>query len=142
MSDYVDVSERIAAFKAAFPEGSLQASIYTLTDSLVVMTAYAYRTPDDERPGIGWSSLEIPGKTPFTRGSEIENCETSAWGRAIAALGFEVRRGVATRQEVENKGDAPRTCSKHPDKYLTLSKKTGKWGHVLPDNTPCVEEAA
>ncbi len=137
---YIEVNERIGAFKAAHPEGSLQAEIYHLDDKLVVMKAYAYRTPDDPRPGVGWSSMQIPGSTNFTRGAEIENCETSAWGRAIAALGFEVKRGIASKQEIENKRENQRMCSKHPDKHLTLSKKTGKWGHLLPDGTPCVEE--
>ena len=67
------------------------------------MRGIAYRTPDDARPGIGTSSLTIPGKTPYTRDSEIENCETSAWGRALAALGFEVKRSVATADEVAAK---------------------------------------
>jgi hypothetical protein len=31
-----------------------------------------------------------------------ENAETSAWGRALAALGFEVQKAVASREEVEN----------------------------------------
>lgn len=103
LGDYIEVHERIAAFKAAHPEGSLQSEIHMLNDSVVVMKAMAYRTPDDPRPGIGFSSLGIPGSTPYTKGSEIENCETSAWGRAIAALGFEVKRGIASRDEVANK---------------------------------------
>lgn len=106
--DYVQVHERIAAFYAKYPEGSLQSDIVVHTDNLIVMVAKAFRSPADERPGIGHSSLEIPGHTSFTRGSEIENCETSAWGRAIAALGFEVKRGIATQEEVDNKrGEAP-----------------------------------
>jgi len=139
--DYIEVNERIMAFYAKYPEGSLQTDIYTLTDSLVVMCARAYRNPTDPRPGTGWSSLQIPGSTNFTRGSEIENCETSAWGRAIAALGFEVKRGIATKQEVASKKPEQRMCSKHPDVALSLSK-TGKWGHVLADKTVCVEEAS
>lgn len=135
---YIEVNERIIAFKAAYPEGSLQAYIHTLTDSLVVMCATAYRTPDDKRPGMGWSSMQIPGSTNFTRGAEIENCETSAWGRAIAALGFEVKRGIASKQEIENKRGQKRICVKHPDVELAQSK-SGKWGHVLPDGTACVE---
>lgn len=103
MADYVPVNERIEAFKSDWPEGSLQSSIVELTESRVTIKAYAYRTPDDQRPGIGHSSLEIPGSTPYTKGSEIENAETSAWGRAIAALGFEVKRGIASREEVRNK---------------------------------------
>jgi hypothetical protein len=103
MDDYVPVNERIEAFYAKHPEGTLQSEIVELTADRVTVKAYAYRAADDERPGIGHSSLEIPGSTSFTRGSEIENAETSAWGRAIAALGFEVKRGVSSREEVRNK---------------------------------------
>lgn len=102
-ADYIQVHERISAFYAKYPDGSLQSELIELSESRVVMRGLAYRTPDDQRPGIGFSSLEIPGRTPYTRGSEIENCETSAWGRAIAALGFEVKRGIATAEEVRNK---------------------------------------
>lgn len=103
MSDYVPVNERVDAFYTKHPEGSIQSEIVELTGTRVTVKAYAYRSPDDTRPGIGHSSLEIPGATPYTRGSEIENAETSAWGRAIAALGFEVKRGIASHEEVRNK---------------------------------------
>ncbi len=106
MSDYVPVNERVDAFMKVYPEGSLQSEIVELTASRVTVKAFAYRTPSDPRPGIGHSSLEIPGATPYTRGSEIENAETSAWGRAIAALGFEVKRGIASVEEVRNKSRA------------------------------------
>lgn len=109
MDDYVPVQERVDAFIKAYPQGSLQSEIVELTDNRVTVKALAYRTPDDPRPGIGHSSLGIPGATSFTKGSEIENAETSAWGRAIAALGFEVKRGIASAEEVRNKpSDAAR----------------------------------
>lgn len=121
LDDYVTVAERISAFIEKYPNGSLQSEVWMLNESVVVMKAYAYRTPDDERPGIGFSSLGIPGATPYTRGSELENAESSAWGRAIAALGFEVKRGIASREEVTNKqGDAgqrsftPKAAPKSP----------------------------
>lgn len=100
---YVEVKDRIAAFIAAFPQGSLQSEIVHLKDGLVVLKAYAFRSPDDPRPGIGHSQMAIPGPTSFTKDSEIENAETSAWGRAIAALGFEVKKSVASANEVRNK---------------------------------------
>lgn len=103
LDNYVQVNERIVAFYKQFPEGSIQSEIVTLTETLVVVKAYAYRTDGDDKPGIGHSSMIIPGSTPYTRGSELENCETSAWGRALAALGFEVKRGIASRNEIENK---------------------------------------
>lgn len=111
MKDYVQVNERIAAFVDKHPRGSLQSEIVELTDSRVTVKAYAYRDEADPRPGIGHSSLNIPGSTPYTKGSEIENAETSAWGRAIAALGFEVKRGIASREEIANKQSGQGTAS-------------------------------
>lgn len=105
LADYIPVNERLMAFYTKHPEGSIQSDMITLTDNLVVFRASAYRSPDDSKPGVGHSSMTIPGSTSFTRGSEIENAETSAWGRALAALGFEVKRGVASRDEIENKQD-------------------------------------
>jgi len=102
-ADYVTVAERIAAFHEKYPEGRIQSEVLTLNDHEVLVKAEAYRKPDDPRPGIGHSWLGIPGSTPYTRGSEVENAETSAWGRALAALGFEVKKGIATRDEAANK---------------------------------------
>jgi len=106
-SGYVEVRERLEAFYAKFPEGSLQSEIVMLTGDKVVVKAYAYRFLEDTRPGIGHSQLSIPGKTNYTRDSELENAETSAWGRAIAALGFEVKRSIASSEEVRNKQPDP-----------------------------------
>ncbi len=100
---YVEVKDRIIAFYAEYPAGSLQSEIIELTDTRVTVKALAYRQAQDERPGVGHSYMNIPGATNFTRGSELENTETSAWGRAIAALGFEVKEGIATRTEILNK---------------------------------------
>ena len=98
--DYIQVNERLIAFREKYPEGCVQAEIIEFSETRVTMRALAYRTPDDPRPGIGHSSLAIPGATPYTCGSELENCETSAWGRALAALGFEVKRAIASAEEV------------------------------------------
>lgn len=103
LSDYVDVAERIRIAKELYPELSLQ-SEWTFEvlegQAYIVIKAYAYRTPDDPRPGIGHAWELLPGKTPFSKGSEIMVGETSAWGRALAALAIEVRK-VASKQEVQ-----------------------------------------
>ena len=103
LSDYVEVSERIQHFREGYPEGTLQAEIVSMTDSLVVVKGYAYRTADDQRPGTGLASEPIPGKTSFTRDSELMNAETSAWGRAIIAVGASDAKRVASANEVRNR---------------------------------------
>ena len=52
--DYIPVAERIAAFCAKHAEGSLQCEMVELSETRVVIRAYAYRTPEDIRPGIGY----------------------------------------------------------------------------------------
>ena len=122
LADYVDVPARITAFRAKHPEGSLQpldpAQPYKLESigdrTFIVVVAAAYRTPDDQRPGIGMAYEQFPGRTPYTRDSELQNAETSAWGRAIvAALAADTKRSVASREEVENR-QADREWEKNP----------------------------
>jgi len=91
----------VAEFFKRYPEGSIQTEIFSLTDKMVVVKAYAYRNAEDQKPGVDYSSLEIPGKTGFTRGSELENAATSAVGRALSlGLGIAAHRGIASKEEV------------------------------------------
>lgn len=111
LDGYVDVAERIAEFAEKYPEGSLQSTvIYHQDPAGWFCTAKAYRTPDDPRPGVGHAFEPVPGKTPYTRDSEAQNAETSAWGRAIVALGFQTKK-IASKQEVQARQNGDR----HPE---------------------------
>jgi hypothetical protein len=105
LDDYVDVAERIAEFRGKYPDGSLRGDwrIERIGEqALVAYRAEAWRTPDDSAPGVGCAWELVPGRTPFTKGSELQNAETSAWGRAIIAVGAaDAKRGIASRDEVE-----------------------------------------
>jgi hypothetical protein len=104
MSGYKEVSERIADFRALYPDGSLQSEILeSPVDGFIVVKGFAYRTADDQRPGIGLAWEPVPGKTPYTRDSELQNAETSAWGRAIIAVGASDATKVASANEVRNR---------------------------------------
>jgi hypothetical protein len=113
LTDYVTVAERIATFAQLYPEGRLSrltpsgqlipAIIYRdlAGADWIEVTAFAYRAPQDPSPGVGTAWERIPGTTPYTKGSEVQNAETSAWGRAIvAALAGDTSRSIASRDEV------------------------------------------
>ena len=106
LENYVDVPQRIKLFYEKYPEGSLQMDPELLFkevgDQIIVIgRAFAFRHPGDENPGVGTAQEYLPGKTNFTRGSEIQNLETSCWGRAIGSLGIGIDKAIATREEVE-----------------------------------------
>lgn len=101
--DYVQVDERIRHFYERYPEGRIQTDIVEMTEARITMLARVFRAPDDPVPTTGHSWLGIPGSTPYTKGSEIENAETSAVGRALALMGFDTHKGLASAEEVRNK---------------------------------------
>src|SRR5271166_3302346 len=123
LDDYIDVAQRIADFREKYPEGTLDTIVLdgnlpfkivqaegfekdgsVIQQTFVVVVAAAHRTPTDPRPGTGMAWEIFPGRTPYTRGSELQNAETSAWGRAIIAVGAsDSKRGVASREEVRNR---------------------------------------
>lgn len=105
--DYIDVATRIIEFRTKHPEGSLQQVSLDFREVngtwWVIYTAAAYRNQDDTRPGMGTAWEPIPGRTNFTRDSEVQNAETAAWGRAIvAAMAADTKRGIASAEEVRN----------------------------------------
>lgn len=109
LPNYNTVAERIAEFADKYPTGSLRQHSIEFVQvagfDWVVYTADAYRTPDDVCPGQGTAWERIPGLTNFTKNSEIQNAETSAWGRAIvAALAADTRKAdIASSNEMQSR---------------------------------------
>src|SRR5208282_2950350 len=102
LSDYVTVAQRIALFRERHPEGCLRPvnpaepyTILTVGDKVfVVYSAAAYRTPDDPMPGVGVAWEAFPGKTPYTRDSELMNCFSA--DTEVLTLGGWVQFGQLT----------------------------------------------
>ena len=110
--DYIDVAARITEFRTKHPNGYLAplnpAKPFEIVDIngkiFVAVVAGAYREPGDTSPGVGMAWEPFPGLTAFTRNSELMNAETSAWGRAIIAIGAaDSKKGIATAEEVRNR---------------------------------------
>src|SRR5918912_4110241 len=100
--EYITVHERIEKFYAKFPEGRILTSIVEHNEEtgFILMRAEVYRQPDDALPAATGHAYELRSAGHLQAGSYVEVCETSSVGRALALLGFEVRRGGASREEV------------------------------------------
>ncbi|HJQ23941.1 MAG TPA: hypothetical protein VKA60_08480 [Blastocatellia bacterium] len=111
--DYVTVAERIEKFYDRYPEGRLITHIveHDAERGFILMRAEVYRNADDALPAATGHAYELKTEGYVQRTSYIEVCETSAIGRALAMAGFEVRRGIASREEMEKaarRAEAPR----------------------------------
>lgn len=129
LGDYIDVAERVRLFRERYPEGSLQPVdpahpfqvIEVAGHTFIVYVAAAYRHPDDPRPGIGTAWEPFPGRTPYTRDSEVMVAETSAWGRAIKACLLDDKAKIASLDEIR-----ARKASETP-------RQTRQEGHTAPN---------
>src|SRR5688572_9853315 len=100
--EYITVHERIEKFYAKFPNGRILTSVveHSAETGFILIRAEVYRDPEDALPAATGHAYELRSAGHVQAGSYVEVCETSSVGRALALLGFEVRRGVASREEV------------------------------------------
>jgi len=104
MNDYIDVKTRITMLYTKYPDASIQFQFMGTLDhdpEMIWGIAHVYRTPDDRQPATGTAQELAKGKTNFTRGSELQNLETSAVGRALGMLGIGIEVALASRDEVQ-----------------------------------------
>lgn len=87
LNEYQTVQERIDLFWIAFPDGRLNLELVTMTPEQVVFKAEVYLHRDDLYPAAVDFAEERLGSSPVNKTSFVENCATSAYGRAISALG-------------------------------------------------------
>lgn len=102
LESYATVQERIAQFYSDFPDGSIRTFMVVRDGPEVVFEARIYRTPEEAAMGVYSSGYarEVEGKTPVNKTSHIENCESSAVGRALANLGYATDARRPSRSEM------------------------------------------
>ena len=104
LDGYVTVNQRLIAALAKYPDLRVVEEphrVETIGDqTLLVCTVWVYTTPDDSRPVRGSVTEPFPGKTPYTRNSELMVGMTSAVGRALGYLGFGIDSSIASNDEV------------------------------------------
>lgn len=114
---YMEVNQRIKAFRMLFPEGFIRSQIIDIRDGICVMHAeVGYYTEDGTRNILGeGTAYEKETSSFINKTSYIENCETSAVGRALGMAGFGIDTSVASYEEVSN-AIAQQEADKQPKK--------------------------
>ena len=137
---YTEVAERMKIARELWPASIFRPvdplnpyQIVTVKDlSYVVYSAALYRDPEDLLPAIGTAWEEIPGRTPYTKGSELMNAETSAWGRACIAAGIPSKK-IASFEEVRNRQE---TKEKTAPTAPTAPVEWDPWAAPLSETAP------
>lgn len=113
--DYAEVNQRIKAFRMVYPTGTIETNMMSNQDGVCIFRAKIY---DGEQELIATgTAYEKENSTFINKTSYIENCETSAIGRALGIAGFGIDTSVASAEEVQN---AMANQKKEQDEILDL----------------------
>lgn len=106
-SNYSPVNERINAYRKVYPTGAIRTYLEELKDDYV---RFRVEITNEEGDVIstGTASETLTGddrKDYINKTSMIENCETSAVGRALGFAGFGVDKAVASAEDMKKNAD-------------------------------------
>lgn len=98
--DYAEVNQRIKAFRMVYPAGTIETALISNENGVCIFKAEVY----DEKNNLlaTGTAYEKENSTFINKTSYIENCETSAVGRALGLCGFGIDTSVASAEEVQN----------------------------------------
>lgn len=98
ITKYAEVSERVLAYRKVYPNRRIETEILELTENSIRMKATVY---NDENEILATGHAGETKAGIINNVSMIENCETSAVGRALGFAGFGIDGGIASEQEMK-----------------------------------------
>ena len=127
--DYAEVNQRIKAFRMVYPTGLIQTEMLSNENGVCIFRAMVgfVNEEDGDRITLGTGhAYEKEGSSFINSTSYIENCETSAVGRALGMAGFGIDTSIASYEEVGNAiaNQEPREVRKASPKQIEVLAKT------------------
>ena len=129
--NYVEVHERVKFFRENFKHHSLTTEVIEKTENSIMMQAIV-KNKDGLVIATG-TAEEIKDSSKVNKTSHVENCETSAWGRALANLGIGLDTAIASADEVTSaiiKQDTKKWLTESQF-YATMKGKKNEAENVL-----------
>lgn len=123
VTQYAEVNQRIKAFRMVYPDGFITTDLVSNDNGVCVFKASVgyYENGDPRILGTG-TAYEKETSSFINKTSYIENCETSAVGRALGMAGFGIDTSVASYEEVanaiENQGKKKTKATKEQVNYI------------------------
>jgi len=124
IDEYMTVAERIDLFWNTFENGRILTELVHFEPGQCVVKAEVYLDREDEVPvTVDYAEERIDG-SPVNKTSMVENCVTSAIGRAISDLGREFsgskRPSREEMEKVQRLSEKPTSVKPVPDEFWGL----------------------
>ena len=151
LEDYETVEERLIKFWKDHPDGQIHTRLLENATARFIVEASIYRTEADSRPWTTGLAEETVQGRGVNATSALENCETSAIGRALANAGYATKGRRASREEMgkvikgaEVKATIEQTKAKMAQtsgEYIPVVKEDDPWTIKPATMPPTMEEA-
>jgi hypothetical protein len=127
--DYVEVHTRLKYFREVWSAYTLDSNVLEKTSESIMIKAEI----KDETGRLIASGIaeEYKGSSYINKTSYVENCETSAWGRALGNFGIGLDNSVASANEVINAISNQKKQTKGVKTKATLDIGDENWKKVL-----------
>jgi hypothetical protein len=140
LADYETVESRLEKWWKDYPDGRLATKIEQASDTRYIVSAELFRTEADAKAYATGLASESVSDRGVNSTSALENCETSAIGRALANAGYAAKGKRASREEmskVVHLQAVPQTFSVDRTEPLQLSNEEWvKAATVTPPKAP------
>ncbi len=136
--DYAEVNQRIKAFRMVYPEGIIETEMLSNENGVCVFKAIVgYRENDEIYKLATGTAYEKEDSTFINKTSYIENCETSAVGRALGMAGFGIDVSIASAEEVQNAIENQKITEEDANKYIVnFGRNKGKTFKEIEETDP------
>jgi hypothetical protein len=151
LDDYETVEERLVKYWKDHPDGQIHTKLLDSTASRFIVEASIYRTEADSRPWTTGLAEETVQGRGVNATSALENCETSAIGRALANAGYATKGKRASREEMskvaasqEVKAKVEQVKAKMADtskEYVPVPKEDDPWSQSFAAPVQTMETA-
>jgi hypothetical protein len=111
LEDYETVEERLVKYWKENPDGRIETELIEATPTRFIVVARIFRTEADARYWTSGLAFEHITERGVNATSALENCETSAIGRALANAGYATKGKRASREEMT------KVANREPNKF-------------------------
>jgi hypothetical protein len=136
LEDYETVEERLVKFWKDHPDGQIHTKLLDSASGRFIVDASVYRTEADVRPWTtGLAEETIQGRG-VNATSALENCETSAIGRALANAGYATKGKRASREEMVKVATVKKTEAIIDETKAKMLQTSGEYIPVVKEEDP------
>jgi len=142
LEDYETVEERLVKFWKDYPDGRISTTLVESTLQRFIVQASVFRTEVDVHPWTTGYAEETVSTRGVNSTSALENCETSAIGRALANAGYVTKGKRPSREEMSKvKAAEPKPFSEKLADKVIMPVEDDAWTVKAVNPAPSAAEA-